>query len=382
MTPVGVPTKAMLTMATSPTEYISPQRSSNPTTTDKSSFTLKESLVADSSIRCLKNKSSNPTKDLRTIPTRIHPNATNTANAVNAIAVVYPAVDDDDPDPNELPTDENALTFLTEWDTFYDDFVQSSNSILARSANSNLPSLADAYVRSTQTPQITNGHSQSLHQLLQVLDEMDKVNDQLSQLISALPSPAPYQPSPQNLANNSPQPRMCPAPAIDRTPQYVPPCVTPSAPNPAAIPLQQSTTPHATQSARLNCILGQPSPEPQLDSATQYVPLQETPPALHPLPPPTQQHASPSEKNRCIDQSIMHCVPPSPPTRPSGPHANPPKTTIPNWARPAVTAALFAGNPHWPPPRPNLKTTPYKKKSPAKHTVMPRTRDKDSLRPP
>jgi len=131
VTPVGVPTKAMLTMATSPTEYISPQRSSNPTTTDKSSFTLKESLVADSSTRCLKHKSSNPTKDLRTIPTRIHPNATNTANAVNAIAVVYPAVDDDDPDPNELPTDENALTFLTEWDAFYDDFVQSSNSILA-----------------------------------------------------------------------------------------------------------------------------------------------------------------------------------------------------------------------------------------------------------
>jgi len=145
VTPVGVPTKAMLTMATLPTEYISPQRSSNPTTTNKSSFTLKESLVADSSTRCLKHKSSNPTTDLRTTPTRIHPNATNTANAVNAIAVVYPDVDDDDPDPNELPTDENA-TFLTEWDAFYDDFVQSSNSILARSANSNLPSLANAYV--------------------------------------------------------------------------------------------------------------------------------------------------------------------------------------------------------------------------------------------
>jgi len=382
VTPVGVPTKAMLTMANSKTEHIPPQRPSNPATIDKPSFTLKESIVEDSSIRCSNNKHSNPTQALRTIPTRIPHNATNTANAANAVAVVDPDVDDDDPDPNELPTDANALTFLKEWDAFYDDFVQSSTYTRVYSnANSNLSSLADAYVRSTQTPQITSGHSQNLLQLLQVLEELEKVNDQLFQHLSALPSPAPCTPSPQNLDNNSPQPRMCPAPTLDCTPPYAPPCAMPSEPNPAAIPLQQSPTPPATQNVRLICIPGQPSPEPQLANATQHVRMQETPPALLPLQPPTQQHAPQFERSRCNDQIIMHDVPPSP-TRPCGPHANPPKTTIPNWARPAVTTALNVGNPHWPPPRPNMKTTPYKKKSPAKHTVMPRTRDKDSLRPP
>jgi len=362
----------MLTMTTSTTEYISPQRSSNQMTIDKSSLTLKESTAEDSSIRCFKNKSYNPTQVLRTIPTRIHPNATNTANAVNAVAVIDPAVDDDNQDPNKLQTDANALTFLIEWDVFYNDFVQSSTYTLAHSsANSNLPSLANVYVRSMKTPQITNGHSQSLCQLHHVLGEMEKVNDQLFQLLAALTSPAPCPPSPQNLDNNPPQPRLCPAPTLDHTPQYVSPCAMPSTQNPAAIHLQQSTTPPATQSARLTCIPGQlkPSLEPQLDCATQYIPLQETPPALHPLQPPTQQHASQFERNRCIDPIIMHCVPPLPPTRPCGSHTNPPMATIPNWAKPAVTAAFHAGNPHWPPPCPNLKTTPYKKKSLAKHTV-------------
>jgi len=136
----------MMTMTTSTTEYISHQRSLNQTTIEKPSLTLKEANAADSSICGLTNKSYKPTPILRTIPMRIHPNATNTANAVNAVAVVDPAVDDDDPDPNELQTDANALTFLTEWDAFYDDFVQSSTYTLAHSsANSNLPSLADAY---------------------------------------------------------------------------------------------------------------------------------------------------------------------------------------------------------------------------------------------
>jgi len=191
VTPVGVPSKTMMTMDTSTTEYISHQRSPNQTTIKKPSLTLKEDNTADSGICGPPNKSYKPTPILRTIPTRINPtDAANTANAVNAV-VVDPDVDDEDPDPMELQTDATALTFLTEWDAFYNDFVQSSTYTLAHSnANSNLQSLADAYDRSTKRPQITPGYSQSLYQLHQVLEELEKVNDQLFQLFAA-PTPLP-----------------------------------------------------------------------------------------------------------------------------------------------------------------------------------------------
>jgi len=232
-----VPSKTMMTMDTSTTEYISHQRSPNQTTIEKPSLTLKEDNTADSGICGLPNKSYKPTPILRTIPTRINPtDAANTANAVNAV-VVDPDVDDEDPDPMELQTDATALTFLTEWDAFYNDFVQSSTYTLAHSnANSNLQSLADAYDRSTKRPQITPGYSQSLHQLHQVLEELEKVNDQLFQLFAAPTPPAPCPPSPQNHDNNLLH-RLSPAPTLDRTPQSAVPCVIPSAPNPATIPL-------------------------------------------------------------------------------------------------------------------------------------------------
>jgi len=380
----------MLTMTTSTTECISPQRPSNQTTIDKSSLTLKESTAADLSICCLNNKSYNPTQVLRTIPTGINPHATHNANAVNAIVTVDPAVDDDNQDPNE------RQTFLKEWDAFYNDFVQSSTYTRAHSsAKSNLSSLADAPVQSTKNtePQLTNGRSQSIPQLLQVLGELEQLNDQLFQLIAVQNSLAPCLPSPKTIDNNPPQPRLCPAPTFESTQQHVSPCATPSAPNPAAIPLPQLTQPPATQSARLTCIHGsmQPYPEPQPERAPQHVPLQELPPAPdptnQPLQTPTQQHASQFERNMCIDSIPVHCISPSPPTRPCGPQTNP-KTAIPTWAKPAVAvpspAIPMEGvvSPPWPPPRPNMKTTPHKKKSPAKHTVTQRSRDKDFLRPP
>jgi len=190
-------------MATSMTEYISNQRSPNQTTIEKPSLTLKEANAADSGICGLPNKSYNPTPILRTLPTRINTtDAANTANAVTAV-VVNPDVDDDDPDPMALQTDATAITFLTEWDAFYNDFVQSSTYTLAHSnANSNLQSLADAYGRSTKRPQLTPGYSQSLYQLHQVLEELEQVNDQLFQLFAAPTPPAPCPPSPKNLDNN------------------------------------------------------------------------------------------------------------------------------------------------------------------------------------
>jgi len=178
----------MITMAASTAAPTPPQRSFNPTTVDIPSSTLRESTEAKSSVVYTDIDSFDSSTVLRKIPTRILPPSADT----NAIAVVDPAVDDDDPDLNELPTDTNALTFLKEWDAFYDDFVKSSTYTLAHSsANSNLPSLADVYVRSTTTPQITSGHSQSLYQLLQVIEELEEVNDQLSQLFPA-PTPPPF----------------------------------------------------------------------------------------------------------------------------------------------------------------------------------------------
>jgi len=365
-----------MTMTTSPADPTSPQRSTTQKSIDKCSSTWTASTVANSDIRYIESESYPASTILRTIPTG------KIQNTAATVVVGLPA--DEDIRYPSLIECVNALTPTERqaWEDFFTEFDNSPINALAHSsAKRNLSSLADAPVRSTTNtePQLTNGRSQSIPQLLQVLGELEQLNDQLFQLIAVQKSLAPCLPSPKNIDNNPPQPRLCPAPTLDRTQQYVSPCATPSAPNPAAIPLQQSMIPPATQSVCLTCI---PSLAPQLDSATQYVPLQETPPALHPLQPPTQQHTSQFDRSRCIAPNIAHCVPPSPPTRPCGSSTNPPKPTIPNWAKPAVTAAFNAGNPHWPPPRPNLKTTPYKKKSLAKHTVLQCTRDKDSLRPP
>jgi len=374
-----------MTMTTSPADPTSPQRSTTQKSIDKCSSTWTASTVANSDIRYIESESYPASTILRTIPTG------KIQNTAATVVVGLPA--DEDIRYPSLIECVNALTPTERqaWEDFFTEFDNSPINALAHSsAKRNLSSLADAPVRSTTNtePQLTNGRSQSIPQLLQVLGEMEQLNDQLFQIITVQKSLAPGPPSPQNTDNNPPQPRLCPAPTLDRTQQYISPCTTPSAPHPAAIPLQKSTKPPATQSARFTSIQESvhPYPEPQPESVTQHVPLQEPPPAPDPtartLQPPTQQHASQFEQHMCIDSILVHCVPPSPPTRPCGPQTNPPKTTIPTWAKPAVTTALNAGNPHWPPPRPNMKPTPYKKKSQTKYPVAQRSREKDSLRPP
>jgi len=77
---------------------------------------------------------------LHTIPTRnFHPTDANTANAVVNLSAA-----DDNQNSNETQIDKNALTFLQEWDAFYNNFIQSMTYTLVHaSATSNLPSPID-----------------------------------------------------------------------------------------------------------------------------------------------------------------------------------------------------------------------------------------------
>jgi len=61
-----------------------------------------------------------------------------------------------------------------------------------------------------------------------------------------------------------------------------------------------------------------------------------------------------------------NCIPPQLPPPAPDPDAN----------------MVYDGASLWPPPRPAVKTTPFKKKSPTKYTIARRPRGKDSLRPP
>jgi len=141
----------------------------------------------------------------------------------------------------------------------------------------------------------------------------------------------------------------------------------------------------------------QPKPylEPQPECATQYILLQEPLPAPNPNNStqqfPTQRPVSLVDHSMRIGMTLVQCIIPSPPTQPC--RSNLPyqsQTTIPNWAKPTVpphatnpmTGMFSASNHHWPPPRPERKTIPFKEKLHTKPTVLIRKNEKDSLRPP
>jgi len=240
-------------------------------------------------------------------------------------------VDDNDRYPTEIEcTDANDDTFLQSWNDFVTAFENSPTYArahsVARTTTSHVVNDDDeADTRMTSedndsTPPPPESYVNSLSRLKQVLGELEQVNNQLFQLINAGAFTAPnvLPPLPHD---NPQQPKLCPEPPHDRAPQNVILQVPPPAPDLVGIPLQQPI-PQIPESASVPC------------RTARY--LRST------------------------------------------------KTTIPNWAKPAVppTAALNPGNPHWPPPRPNPKTTPYMQKYPAKHIVTQRSRDKYFLRPP
>jgi len=186
----------------------------------------------------------------------------------------------------------------------------------------------------------------STHRLCLALREWKQVNRHILNTLEKL-SPAPNNdPSPATtvqpsllFADNTQQPKLYPEPPPECAPQYVLLRTPPPAPDPVAIPLQQQAPPIDG-----SCIAPEKSPHA-------------------PLPDTTRAHCRPTRHS----QSTL--------------------TSIPNWAKPAVppptpmVGVVYAGQTHWPLPRPP-KPAPFKKKPQIKPALVIRRQEKDSLRPP
>jgi len=344
--PIGAPSEVMMTMTTSTADLITPRRSPNKTTSDTSSFILKESSHGNASIRCCGNEFYNSENVLREITTsKFKP--TNTTTTVDPLdddddalsAVVDLPDDDEDRIINETES-EDFSTFLSDWEAFHTDFKNSTTYAIAHSsaADSITSSIVDEII--DRYP--PSSWKDSLLQLQRSVKALEQVNQQFAQFLNSLDKLAPGQPtlySDTTVPNEQP----CPPPQLDHTPRHVLLKVPPPAPDPQAGPTPTCrSTPPIDQSPR---------------AARGTMPLD-------PHPAPT---------------TALKAPPPAPPIS---------KKTIPNWARPAVpppadpspmAGVLCTGNSHWPPPRPDRKTIPFKKKSQTKPAADNR---KDFLRPP
>jgi len=138
--PVGAPSEVMMTMTTSTADLITPRRSPNKTTSDTSSFILKESSHGNASIRCCGNEFYNSENVLREIPTsKFKP--TNTTTAVDPLddddaafsAVVDLLDNDEDCTVNETKSEDFSI-FLSDWEAFHTDFKNSTTYAIAHSS--------------------------------------------------------------------------------------------------------------------------------------------------------------------------------------------------------------------------------------------------------
>jgi len=126
-------------MTTLTADPITPQRSPNKPTSVKSSFILKESTNANSSICCCGNKFSHSLNVLREIPT-------SNFQETNTTTVIDPLNNDDDNAFNDNAQEDMEMfsTFLQEWDAFCAEFKNSITYALAKSSAASLfPSLID-----------------------------------------------------------------------------------------------------------------------------------------------------------------------------------------------------------------------------------------------
>jgi len=129
----------MMTMTTSTADPTSPRSSSTHSTTESSSFILKELTEPNLSLRCCDDDCFYPSQILHEIPT-------SKFSEPDATAVVH-ILDDDDENILIANAQEDATlapTFLQEWEAFYRDFKTLTTYALAHSsAASLLPSLVD-----------------------------------------------------------------------------------------------------------------------------------------------------------------------------------------------------------------------------------------------
>jgi len=394
-TPVGVPSKVMMTMTTSTTDPTSHRRSPTPLVSDTSSFTLKELLEQNSGIRGCDDDCFYPSKILREIPT-------SKFTSPNATAVVDPLDDDDDDQiliANAQEDTISAPTFLQEWEAGYRAFKNSNIYDLAHSSAANLsPSLVDdadadedRKIHERDVSTLPTNSNFGLRRLRHSVRNLEKLNIQFAKFVESLETHAPYQPTLGPIDNNPPHPPPCSETQRDNSPQHDPTMAPPPALTPAA---NSSTEPLATPGPR----------QPTLCTTANNLPTQlcfepqcgvrptVPPPAPNPLtcPPPECRIQPWNDRSPCrVDGPTPSSSDRAPTTVLGERQSTPPtaKPTIPNWARPAVPPAVSSpmegvictGKPPWPPPRPARKTIPFKKKSQTKPAA---DNQKDFLRPP
>ncbi len=188
-----------MTMTTSTADLITPRRSPNKTTSDTSSFILKESSHGNASIRCCGNEFYNSENVLREIPTsKFKP--TNTTTAVDPLdddddafsAVVDLLDDDEDRTINETES-EDFSTFLSDWEAFHTDFKNSTTYAIAHSsaADSITSSIVDEII--DRYP--PSSWKDSLLQLQRSVKALEQVNQQFAQFLNSLDELAPGQPT-------------------------------------------------------------------------------------------------------------------------------------------------------------------------------------------
>jgi len=224
---------------------------------------------------------------------------------------------------------DDFSNFLEDWEAFCTKFAHSTTYALVHSSAADLTSSPvtdndgndddQTMIESGIDPTPTSHFDDSLCLLRRSVRALAAVNQQFTQFLDSLDEQVPCQTAiPLETIRQHPQ--LCPAPQLERTPSHILP----------KMPPDQAATIHK-----------------------------------QPLPPPEPQTVMMDH-----DQLTRFS------NKPPWPLKAKPK--IPPWARPVA----IAGDNHWPPPRLELKTTPYKKKAMTKCTIVPCIREKDSLRLP
>jgi len=283
--------------------------------------------------------------------------------------------------------------FLNDWNTFYDEFVQSPTYARAYSENNRSSSIADDNddddtLTSESNVTMTTTSTQWLRLALQ---ELEKVNWHICNILGEPYPPSPH-PSfsvnhpfpamtvpPLSSVENPQYPKPCPEPPRDCELQHVSLHALPPEPDPDDIqPQRPATQIDCTACASAPCYPNR-HPQSTLTPMQNGVGLRAPPPAPDPAAIPPQRPATQIDGNAGIARAPCHLN--------RHPQSKPPP--IPNWAKPAVpppaipmVGVVYTGTTHWPPPRPPMKSAPFKKKPQIKPVLVTRRPEKDSLRPP
>ncbi len=320
---VGQPSKVMMTMTTSTANHTPPRHPPTPPNISQSSLTWKVSTQQKADVQRNRNEQSDKSKILRDYPTKPPTN-------LPTAAADDPPVDDDDP----------ISTFVKEWKDFHDEFnvfcdefdhfrnKYAPTTTATRSNDANASHL-DGSVHDDVDCVINDGETSA--QQRHVFEEFDTVNNQFSQLLDKLEND-PQHPFRLRLATifSPTQPHRNTSNPQKSSPPPAPPIALPQSVITGLVP---------------------PAPDPAPTRALGNI---STPQSA-----PTTIH---NEKTMVICNCIPLQLPPPAPD----PDAN----------------MVYDGASLWPPPRPAVKTTPFKKKSLTKYTIARRPRGKDSLRPP